>query len=75
LYRPLQRHAFLQVLHFVGHRKKALPLVHKAFMQGSQQGAYRMLSKLPHTEEDYAALDITGLQQYLPLSDGTLSSS
>lgn len=55
----------MQVLHFVGHRKKTLQLVHKAFMQGGLQGMYQMLSMLPHSERDYAELDIPALEQYL----------
>ena len=55
----------MQVLHFVGHRKKTLQLVHKAFMQGGLQGMYQMLSMLPHAERDYAELDIPALEQYL----------
>ena len=46
------------MLHFVGHRKKALRLVHQAYMQGGLQGAYQLLSVLPHSEQDYAELDI-----------------
>ena len=57
--------ACVQVLHFVGHRKKTLQLVHKAFMQGGLQGMYQMLSMLPHSERDYAELDIPALEQYL----------
>ena len=57
--------ACVQVLHFVGHRKKTLQLVHKAFMQGGLQGMYQMLSLLPHSERDYAELDIPALEQYL----------
>ena len=56
---------YMQVLHFVGHRKKTLQLVHKAFMQGGLQGMYQMLSMLPHSERDYAELDIPALEQYL----------
>ena len=55
----------MQVLHFVGHRKKTLQLVHKAYMQGGLQGMYQMLSMLPHSERDYAELDIPALEQYL----------
>ena len=55
----------MQVLHFVGHRKKALRLVHRAYMQGGLQGAYQLLSVLPHSEQDYAELDITALEDYL----------
>ena len=54
-----------QVLHFVGHRKKALRLVHQAYMQGGLQGAYQLLSVLPHSEQDYAELDIPALENYL----------
>ena len=55
----------VQVLHFVGHRKKTLKLVHKAYMQGGLQGMYQMLSMLPHSEQDYAELDLPALEQYL----------
>lgn len=54
-----------QVLHFVGHRKKTLQLVHRAFMQGGLQGMYQLLSMLPHSEQEYAELDIPTLEQYL----------
>ena len=53
------------MLHFVGHRKKALQLVHRAYMQGGLQGAYQLLSVLPHSEQDYAELDIPALEDYL----------
>ncbi|KAK9916680.1 hypothetical protein WJX75_005703 [Coccomyxa subellipsoidea] len=55
----------VKVLHFVGHRKKVLQLVHKAFMAGGLEGAYHMLSMLPHTENDFASLDIPALESYL----------
>ena len=54
-----------QVLHFVGHRKKALRLVHRAFMEGGLEGAYRVLSMLPHTSDDYASLDVSPLESLL----------
>ena len=49
----------------MGHRKKVLQLVHKAFMAGGLEGAYHMLSMLPHTENDFASLDIPALESYL----------
>jgi hypothetical protein len=74
-----------QVLHFVGPRKKVLGLVHKAFMAGGLEGAYRMLALLPHTEQELARLNLpiaeamllpqvtaaaTGLSRYsLPAAD------
>lgn len=55
----------MQVLHFVGHRKKALPLIHKAFMAGGTEGAYRALSLLPHAKSDYESLDLPALERSL----------
>lgn len=49
----------------MGHRKKVLQLIYKAFMQGGAEGAYRMLSMLPHSEQDYIGLDVAALEQYL----------
>ena len=54
-----------QVLHFVGPRKKVLRLVHKAFMAGGAEGAYRMLSMLPHTEAELGALDLAAAEATL----------
>jgi hypothetical protein len=54
-----------QVLHFVGPRKKVLRLVHKAFMAGGAEGAYRMLSLLPHTEAELSALDMAAAEAAL----------
>lgn len=64
----------MQVLHFVGHRKKALPLIHKAFMAGGAEGAYQALSLLPHAMSDYENLDLAALERSLlspamPFSD------
>ncbi|CAL8466513.1 g6049 [Coccomyxa elongata] len=66
--------ARVKVLHFVGHRKKALPLIHKAFMAGGAEGAYRALSMLPHAKSDYEGLDLAALERSLlnpaqPFSD------
>ncbi|KAK9814423.1 hypothetical protein WJX72_005744 [[Myrmecia] bisecta] len=45
-----------KMLHFVGHRKPALNLVHRAFMKGGREAAYAMWSVLPHTEAAYQLL-------------------
>lgn len=60
----------MQVLHFVGHRKKALQLVHRAFMIGGTDAAYQVLSMLPHKEQEFTALDVPALERSLlpPLS-------
>ncbi|BDA41026.1 hypothetical protein COCOBI_01-6810 [Coccomyxa sp. Obi] len=57
--------ARVKVLHFVGHRKKALQLVHRAFMVGGRDAAYKVLSMLPHTEQDFASLDMPALERSL----------
>ena len=55
----------MQVLHFVGHRKKALQLVHRAFMIGGMDAAYKVLSMLPHREQEFASLDMPALERSL----------
>ena len=42
----------------MGPRKKVLKLVHKAFMAGGVEGAYRMLSLLPHSEQELSRLNL-----------------
>ena len=65
-----------QVLHFVGPRKKVLGLVHKAFMAGGPEGAYRMLSMLPHTEAELGALDVAAAEAaLLPLATAAVASA
>ncbi len=55
----------MQVLHFVGHRKKALQLVHRAFMIGGTDAAYKVLSMLPHSQQEFASLDMLALERSL----------
>jgi hypothetical protein len=43
----------VKVLHFVGHRKAALDLVHNQFMQSGKQGALDAFAALPAGEENF----------------------
>jgi hypothetical protein len=46
---------FLQVYHFVGHRKPGIAIVFKAFMEGGALSAYEAMASLPDLQKDYEA--------------------